>query len=99
LRTIVRDAPDAITRIDKEEKNKDEGNLQSILDFCDLMLVHNKRATIGDVEIKWKRFRRQVNGRGKMSRQNTAISKTRRAKTYALAREDIRYQPASSRES
>jgi hypothetical protein len=38
LVTVVRDAPHAITRIDKEEKDKDEGNLESILDFRDLLL-------------------------------------------------------------
>jgi hypothetical protein len=42
-----------------------------------LIRVH----TIGEVEMNWKSRRRQVKGRGKMRRQNTAISNTRRAKT------------------
>jgi hypothetical protein len=38
--------------------------------------------TMGDVDMKVKSWRRQVKGRGKMRRQNTAISNTRSAKTY-----------------
>jgi hypothetical protein len=45
-------------------------------------IVHKRGGvTIGEVEMKWKRLRRQVKGKGKMRRQKTAISKTRRAKT------------------
>jgi hypothetical protein len=85
LLTVVRDAPDAIARIDEEEKDKDECDFKSVLDFGDLMFSQiSLDGTIGDVEMKWKRLLRQVNGSGKMRRQNTAISNTSRAKTCTL---------------
>ena len=82
--TFFRHAPDAITRVNKQEKDENKRNLQSILDFRHLLSTLSTSEagdTIGEVEMKWKRLRRQVKGKGKMRRQKTAISKTRRAKT------------------
>jgi hypothetical protein len=36
-RTFFRHAPDAITRVDEQEKDENERNLQSILDFRHLL--------------------------------------------------------------
>ena len=83
-RTFFGDAPDAVTRIDEEEKDEHECNFQTVLDFRDLSIrkkITSFESTIGEVEMKWKSWRRQAEGSGKMSRQNTAISNTRRAKT------------------
>ena len=46
--------------------------------------VDGRDHTTGDVERKWNNERRQVNGSGKIRRQNNDISKTRSAKTWAV---------------